>query len=745
VEENNRALANALRYSNLGLAVVPVPPLSKECHVSGWQRARLDNDQLAQCFADPDSNIAAAFGALSGHVVCVDCDWPEAARLARHLLPRTAMWGRESDPASHFLIKSKVETTRHKAPSNVVGRRRCIIEILSTDHLCLLPGSTHPSGEPIRFEVAHKLSTCPVAEMEPATLRRWVSRIAGGALLAYHWSEFDGSRHDLTLALAGSCLHAGWSPEDVAVFFTAFFEIADDPEEKDRIGCVKSTLTRFLADESVAGWPTAAAILNDLAPFIANTLELDRDVLADLIIRDRPLAKIVPVDAAWPELLPFDRLEHSAADYPLSALGALSPVVACVADLQQVPIALAAQSVLAGLSTAAQGLYDVAVDFHFRCPLSLWMILVAVPGERKSTTDALVFAAHRHWQTARVQRYQLDFEEYSATPKAERHARPRMPILLPSTGTTEGLVKALSDNWPSAGFTNNDAGDFLHGYSMREGRASATLSVFSRLWDGASDIAVKAGADPQILFGRRLSLSLMVQPAVVTRMLENDFGGQGFNSRCLLAYPPSTIGTRKLKVTAEAPAEVVRYHQRMRQLLDTPLVIDPATGAVTATALTLEPAAFAEYERCFNRLELALAVGGSNRDILEIANKAATNLLRLAGNLAVYEGRAVLTAQDIYNADQLVHFYLEEWRAITGKVDAVEPGSQQARRLLDWLIEHVRDHPGPFKLARVYQSGPRGCGRNADAAKKLLTELQRRGYVRAVTGNQYELRPGELL
>jgi hypothetical protein len=264
-------------------------------------------------------------------------------------------------------------------------------------------------------------------------------------------------------------------------------------------------------------------------------------------------------------------------------------VVACVAAIQQVPVALAAQSVLAGLSTATQGLYDVGVDFHFRTPLSLWMVLIAVPGERKSTTDALVLAEHRRWQSERVQQYQMALEAYDATPKTERGARPTMPILLPSGGTTEGLLKVLTENWPSAGFINNDAGDFLHGYSMREGRASATLSVFSRLWDGASDIAVKASSEPQILIGRRLSLSLMVQPAVVTRMLESDFGGQGFNSRCLLAYPPSTIGSRPLKVTVEAPAEVVRYHQRIQQLLNTPLQIDHGTGATTTVVLPLEP------------------------------------------------------------------------------------------------------------------------------------------------------------
>ena len=744
MKHHNRVLATALRYVERGLAVVPVPFSSKECRYPGWQSERLSEDRLEEQFNGEPKNIAAAFGKLSDDVVVVDCDWPEAAQLAQRLLPRTAMFGRDSSPASHYLIKSPTETTRHSPPSNVTERRSCVIEILSTGHLCLLPGSTHPDGELIRFEPGHRLSVCPVAEMDCEDLQRRVSRIAGGAVLAYHWPEYEGSRHDLTLALVGSCLHSGRSAEDVAAFFNAFFAVAIDTEAKDRIACVKSTLVRFSDGETISGWPSAAPLLADLASFIQSALSLNSNTLDTLIINNTLLGSAVAPDAGWPELIPFDRLEAGSAEYPLTALGALTPVVSRIADIQQVPIALAAQSVLSGLSTAAQGLFDVAVDFHFRCPLSLWMILVAVPGERKSTTDALVLEAHRQWQMERVQRYRLDIDNYETTPKEERQGRPRMPILLPSGGTTEGLLKALNEAWPSVGLVNNDAGDFLHGYSMREGRAPATLSVLSRLWDGAYDVAVKASSEPLLLFGRRLSLSLMMQPAVVPRMFENDFGGQGFNSRCLLAYPASTIGTRPLKVSIEKPLEVVQFHQRMQQLLDTPLDINPATGAITTTALTLEPRAFHEYERCFNRLEYAMGPNGDNRDILETANKAATNLLRVAGNLVVYEGRQNLTAQDICNADAIINFYLEEWRAIASKVDALNPARQKIHALLQWLRDYVKNNPGPFKLSVVYQRGPRAGGRNADDAKRLLNELQRRGYVRPVSDNRYELRPEDL-
>ncbi len=736
----NAALTQAERYHDAGLAIVPALHGSKECKLTDWQSRRLSKDELPLHFNGSAQNFAVACGALSGGICVVDCDWPEAAAFAQYLLPHTPAYGRDSDPLSHYLVRCPgIPTTKHQFA--IPDRRRMVVEILSDKHQCLLPGSQHPSGEPVTFATNRRLSNVAVAEMVPADLQTWVSRIAAGAVLLYHWPTFEGTRHDLTLALAGACLHSGWSVDDVAKFFRGFFKAANDSETKDRIAAVKGTLLRFTAGECVTGWPRAAEVLGDLAPFICETLQLQINATDQLTFGGKPLSLAQPVvGTSWPELMPFDcGAEPSNTDYPLAALGALAAPVEALADMQQVPIALAAQAVLTALSTAAQGLYDVAVDRHQRSPISLWMVLIAAPGERKTSTHDRVLVPHRDWQTKAVQRYKVAMEAYKAG--TESVSKPRMPILLPSAGTTEGLLKTLAASWPSAGFINSDAGDWLHGYSMREGRGTATLAALSRLWDGTWDISCKAGDEPQLLFGRRLTLSLMIQPEVVGGMLGRQFIGQGFSSRLLISYPGSRIGFRPFKRHDETPPALAAFENAIRQLLDSELLIDPHTGAITTTALSLDAPALAEFERQFNILESSLAPGGCNQAIADVVNKAPNQLLRLAANLALYRNRITITADEIVQASQLLNFYLEEWRSVSDNVAAADPEQMAAQQLLGWLRNHVAENPGPFKLRTLYQRGPRSGGRTADAVKKVLLELMRRGYVRPVTGNQYELRP----
>ena len=77
--------------------------------------------------------------------------------------------------------------------------------------------------------------------------------------------------------------------------------------------------------------------------------------------------------------------------YPLDALGPLlGPAARGLEELQQVPAALAVQSVLAAAATVVQSRYDVVCDGR-TVPLSLWLALVAAPGERKTSTDAVAF------------------------------------------------------------------------------------------------------------------------------------------------------------------------------------------------------------------------------------------------------------------------------------------------------------------------------------------------------------------
>jgi hypothetical protein len=146
-------------------------------------------------------------------------------------------------------------------------------------------------------------------------------------------------------------------------------------------------------------------------------------------------------------------------------------VVETVAHIQQAPVGLVAQCVLAAASTAVQGLFDVVVP-HTSYPASLFLLTLGETGERKSSTDALVFRPHDDW--ARETLKQLAAVDADETAGFTPH-------LFFEGGTVEGLRQLLAKHWPSVVCNNSDAGDFLTGHSMREGRELGTSAFFCKL------------------------------------------------------------------------------------------------------------------------------------------------------------------------------------------------------------------------------------------------------------------------
>jgi hypothetical protein len=420
--------------------------------------------------------------------------------------------------------------------------------------------------------------------------------------------------------------------------------------------------------------------------------------------------------------------------------------VNALAERQQVPLALAAQSCLGAAAAVVQERFDVHCDGR-TIPLSIWLVLVAVPGERKTSTDAEAFRLiHLRMREAEV-RYQVLLAAWIAATKGgdggDPGPPPRKPSWLLTNCTTEGLLKTLSDHWPALTLTNSDAASWVSGYSMREGRDSATGAVLSNLWSGAYQSTAKASQDlPVTLNRRRLSVLLMLQPEVAAALFENrTLTGQGFLSRCLPAFPPSLIGSRPYR-RRTADARLDLFDGALDALLAVPTDLNLITGELTPRPLPLDDTAFDAWVAVHDRMEADLA--GDYRDIVEVANKGPEQVLRLAGVQAALEGAEQVQVPHIERAAQLVNWYLSEWQRLT--VRLVEHRREVAlpRQLLDWMRRR-RAETGQdvFKLRMIYKSGPRMVRGRSQRAQELMNELLRRGYVR-MKGTDYELRPDDV-
>lgn len=146
----------ARAYLRRGWSVIPVPHQSKAPTVKGWQRLRISEPELPTHFNGQPMNVGILLGEPSAWLVDVDLDHDQAVALAHDYLPPTdARFGRDGKPDSHWLyrVRAPIETAKHQTEGRVM-----LVELRATGCQTIAPGSTHTSGEGIRWD----------AEGEPA-------------------------------------------------------------------------------------------------------------------------------------------------------------------------------------------------------------------------------------------------------------------------------------------------------------------------------------------------------------------------------------------------------------------------------------------------------------------------------------------------------------------------------------------------------------------------------------------------
>lgn len=140
--------AIAPKYHAKGWAVISVPYRSKNPGRNGWQNERLTPKDIARQFNGRVQNLGVLLGEPSGWLIDVDLDHPLAVTLASEFLPfTTAIFGRKSNPRSHYLYQAQLETKKYK--SAVYGM---LVELRSTRLQTVFPPSTHEKGELIFWE-----------------------------------------------------------------------------------------------------------------------------------------------------------------------------------------------------------------------------------------------------------------------------------------------------------------------------------------------------------------------------------------------------------------------------------------------------------------------------------------------------------------------------------------------------------------------------------------------------------------
>lgn len=467
-----------------------------------------------------------------------------------------------------------------------------------------------------------------------------------------------------------------------------------------------------------------------------------------------------------PEPLPLMADRGIQEDYPIEALGpVMAAAAAATGRYAFVPISIAAQSILAGVSLAVQGHFNVDLPTGQTRPTTLHLVSVAESGDRKSTSDDYVMAPV--WQlqdsleeqtdllkaAAAIKQSAWDEAKKAATQQnkmkgrdaleeayADLGARPESPIepyIVIRSGTTQALLQRFITHRPSLGLMSDEGGSWLGGYGMTEDNRLLTISTLSDFWDGKTVQMNTVGGGFVPLRGKRLTFHIMVQPMIADRLLGNaEAQGQGFLSRLLVACPTSLAGTRIVDPDKrDEPADMdamATFRQRLAQILQAPLPMEGETRALIPRAIGFTIEATRMWWNFYNSIERRVGPDGDLASVKGFVGKLPEQAARLAANISIFHGgvrTSEIDTASLARGIKLAEFYLSEALRLFGRASPAQE-ILDAQLLSDWLRDGWPENL--VSVTAISQKGPNRIRKGGDYVNGLIDVLVRHDHLAEV-------------
>lgn len=425
-------------------------------------------------------------------------------------------------------------------------------------------------------------------------------------------------------------------------------------------------------------------------------------------------------DVAWQPPIPLilDN-SNSTNPYPVDALPSLiqEPIKAYQKYGQQ-PLALIACSALGNISLACQSLANVARDHLLVSPLSLYFLVMASSGVRKTAADKTFGQAIRQWQSLARKKLEPSVTEAWTIHhawKAERDTLvrqirqctqassaailqdqlrelldseptiPLLPELYFEDVTQEGLIHTLSRGWPSSSLWSDEGGIILSGNGM-QANTTKFLTTLSRLWDGNPFLAHRKTSSSIIMEHRRFTVSIMLQPILLKQLLKRQGGiarESGFLARTLVTQPASAMGTRFYQSPPESLLGLETFNKRIIDSLNQTLTLDKH-GCHNIPTLNFSPKAKARWIDFFNQIEAGINKESHWQATQDFASKSAENVARLSGLLHVFLGHdGDIGVESVEQAIEIIFWHLLETKRLFEPSHTAQ--HQEAQKLLQWI------------------------------------------------------------
>lgn len=434
-----------------------------------------------------------------------------------------------------------------------------------------------------------------------------------------------------------------------------------------------------------------------------------------------------------------ERGEVNARSFPFESLGrTLGPAARVIADQVQAPAAMAAGSVLAAAALASQAHADVLMP-HGQCaPLSLFILIAAETGDRKSATDQVALQPIEDHRRKAVRADQAALCAWKAAKVKERADEPpQLRSLTVPQSTTEGLHNLLRRQ-SQVGLFSAEGAELLCGHSFRDERRAAGIAWLLKAWGGDPLERLTRGEDLSVLLGRRVSMHLMIQPVILRQFLADPLAqGQGLVARCLIAAPPSLAGSRMFQdhPHVEACPALAFYRNRLLDLLSRALPVMQASDGheLNPRTLRLNEHARALWIEAYNEVERHQGPGGRLRTVKPWASKFGEHAARIAGVIALTEDPEAtsIDLRVMESALQVADYYLDQQTLLM----------PHATTPLEDLLGFMLQHAPRVSHRQVLQSSPLSVRKlKAAGIQPLLEDLSTRGYIRK-WGTDWEVNP----
>ena len=420
-------------------------------------------------------------------------------------------------------------------------------------------------------------------------------------------------------------------------------------------------------------------------PLVKETIEKEKAAQAK--------EEFTKISSSWEEPIPFGR--HSIMPFPVDALPEeIRDYVSAISESVQTPVDMAGCAALAVIAASIQGKFVIRGKPDWTEPLNLYITEIAPPSERKSAIQHAMVKPVSDYEnqynkriapsieTSKMQRRILErrqkaVEDQVVKGKATQQDmddiareitdyREKKPLrLFADDITPEKLASVLAENDGRMALLSSEAGifDTLSGVYSK----SVNIDVMLKSYSGDQIRVDRIGRESENILNPALTVLLMAQPNVISRVLGNEiFRGRGLTARFLYSMPASAVGTRRYRSKPVPEGVYSAYEQRVFNMLEDEYSSKPEV-------ITLSPEADALLERFSQTLEPKLA--GELAEISDWCGKLAGNTLRIAGLLCragtcrsseflSEPSPLVVDGQTMKNAIRLGRYFLNHAQAV---------------------------------------------------------------------------------